>query len=308
MKAAVTLGVLAVLASRADWHGVARGLAHASDTGLLLAFAAFLLVPLLGGLRWWAVLRGLGEPGRPGILTVWFSVGLAIGQMLPTVAGDGMRVWLATRRDYGARPATHSVLLERGLMLLALFALAAVTQPLLAARLGAAAPLWAATLPLLAAVTGLGVLLVADRAVAWVGTSRFTQPVVALSVDARRCLLSPWGAIGFLLALLSNLHFVVVAALLGQALHVDASFADFLAFMPLVIVATTLPISLGGWGVREGVLVALLGAVGVPGGQALALSLTFGAFGACIGIPGLLTWWLQRQPRVATPPPIAQGV
>ena len=89
-----------------------------------------------------------------------------------------------------------------------------------------------------------------------------------------------------------------MAFLLGQALGVKATGWDFLAIMPAVTLATTLPISLGGWGVREGAFVLLLGRVGVPAAEALSLSLLFGLFSMVSGFPGLLAWatgWQGRE-------------
>jgi hypothetical protein len=66
--------------------------------------------------------------------------------------------------------------------------------------------------------------------------------------------------------------------------------------------ATTLPISFGGWGVREGVLVLLLGRLGVPAAQALSVSLLFGVFGIVSLLPGLLIWALAWRGRAGVLP------
>ena len=47
--------------------------------------------------------RGMGKHARLLELTAFFSVALVGGQVLPSVAGDGVRVWLASRRGYGLR-------------------------------------------------------------------------------------------------------------------------------------------------------------------------------------------------------------
>jgi uncharacterized membrane protein YbhN (UPF0104 family) len=52
-----------------------------------------------------------------------------------------------------------------------------------------------------------------------------------------------------------------------------------------------LPISVGGWGVREGVLVALLGAMGISADRALAFSLMFGLAAAVSSLPAIIIWW-----------------
>ena len=58
--------------------------------------------------------------------------------------------------------------------------------------------------------------------------------------------------------------------------------------LPMIV-----PISFSGWGVREGVLVALLGTVSIPAQSALAFSLLFGACIAVSSPPGFAVWWFN---------------
>jgi uncharacterized membrane protein YbhN (UPF0104 family) len=60
-KAIVSALLVALIFSRANFAGVHESLAGVSAPRLALAFAAFLLVPLLGGLRWRLALRGVGN-------------------------------------------------------------------------------------------------------------------------------------------------------------------------------------------------------------------------------------------------------
>ena len=297
LKAVLTAIVLGYCVSRADLNAVAHDIATASPSSLVLALTSFLLVPALGGLRWWLVLRAIGQRARIGTLTCLFSVAMAVGQVLPSLAGDGFRAWLAVRGGYPPRPTLHSIFLERALMLLGLLAVGVGTQPLLTERLGPAAPCWGAALLFVGGLSGLAILIMAERISPWIGNHRFSRALAGLSDDARRAVLSRWSLPISFIVLLSNLNFIAAMTLLGQALHVQASLMDFLAFVPLVTVATMLPISFGGWGVREGAMVALLHTVGVSPSNALALSLTAGVFGSAAALPGLLVWWLRRPPE-----------
>jgi hypothetical protein len=51
-----------------------------------------------------------------------------------------------------------------------------------------------------------------------------------------------------------------------------------------------LPISAGGWGVREGALVAALALVGVERASALLLSVELGLIGTLVALPGGAIW------------------
>ncbi|MDE3061078.1 MAG: flippase-like domain-containing protein, partial [Pseudomonadota bacterium] len=57
-----------------------------------------------------------------------------------------------------------------------------------------------------------------------------------------------------------------------------------------VILAAMLPISVGGWGVREASMVAMLALAGVPHGIALIVSVQLGLLVALAASPGGLLW------------------
>jgi len=73
--------------------------------------------------------------------------------------------------------------------------------------------------------------------------------------------------------------------LLASGIGIELSLITLFAFVSMVQVAASLPISLGGLGIREGVLVALLAGIGVDIQLGVALSLLF-----------LLTLWLCSLP------------
>jgi len=308
-KLGVTGLALWLIGARVDLAGVRASLAAASIPALGLAFAAFLLSPLLGGQRWWAVLRGLGARDGVAEITALFSAGTVVAQLLPSVAGDGFRMWQTVRRGHPLGLAVRSVLLERVFMVLALLALALATAPLLAARTGYTGAVWLCAALFAAGLAGLALLATADLLPAPLLRVRALRPLTEGAAATRGLLLSRWGVATALVSILSNLAFALAAMLLGHALGLAATPSDFLAIMPAVTLATTLPLSFGGWGVREGLLILLLGRVGVPASDALALSLLYGAASLLCGLPGLLIWALEgRRAAIATDDPLPSAV
>jgi hypothetical protein len=73
---------------------------------------------------------------------------------------------------------------------------------------------------------------------------------------------------------------------LAKGMDVDAPLASFLLLAPLVTLVTTVPISLGGWGVREGAMVTALSFLDVPSTVALSVSIQFGLVMMVVGLPG----------------------
>lgn len=88
------------------------------------------------------------------------------------------------------------------------------------------------------------------------------------------------------------LIFIVASIAMGTSVHLSVSFADF-AFTSWVTLSMVIPISINGCGLREGVLVTFLTAVGVSPERALAFSLLYGACNVIPSLPGLPMWWLN---------------
>ncbi|MGH9896295.1 MAG: lysylphosphatidylglycerol synthase domain-containing protein, partial [bacterium] len=88
------------------------------------------------------------------------------------------------------------------------------------------------------------------------------------------------------------IHLVSVGSLwvLGNGLRLEVEGVVLFVAVPVAIFATTIPVSIAGWGVREGVMVATLGAFGVPPEGAFALSLLFGVALAVVSLPGAVLW------------------
>lgn len=293
-KAAVTLAILAWLASRVDLSAVAGQLLAARAAPLALGFALFLLGVAMGGLRWWMALRGIGEAARPGTAVALFWIGMAFSQVVPATAGDGLRVWLGTRQGWRLGPALASVLLERLAMLLTLLALVVATEPLLARRLGYEGGLLPPAALLLAGLAGVAGLLTLDRLAARWRHRRAVDALARLALSSRTLLRSRWAPPLAALTLAAQLNLALAGWCLSTSLGLPLSLLDNLLLIPLVILATVAPISVGGWGLREGLVVALLGHVGIAAPDALAYSFLLGAANVATSLPGLALWLARR--------------
>ena len=60
---------------------------------------------------------------------------------------------------------------------------------------------------------------------------------------------------------------------------------------------TTIPLTIGGWGVRENAMIIGFGLVGVSSDAALALSVLLGLVGLFTTLPGGLVWLFSGERR-----------
>ncbi|MGH8706195.1 MAG: lysylphosphatidylglycerol synthase domain-containing protein, partial [Burkholderiales bacterium] len=85
------------------------------------------------------------------------------------------------------------------------------------------------------------------------------------------------------------------AAVTAAAYGIDPSLKIWLSIIPMSIIASALPISINGWGVREAVIVGLAAAHGIAQADALLVSLTLGALNVIASLPG--AYLLLHHPR-----------
>ncbi|MEM9163480.1 MAG: lysylphosphatidylglycerol synthase domain-containing protein [Cyanobacteria bacterium P01_F01_bin.4] len=88
------------------------------------------------------------------------------------------------------------------------------------------------------------------------------------------------------LSFILQLGIVVYHFLIARQLGISVSFLALLVFIPIVVVITLLPISLGGLGLKEGLWIYLFSRVGLSSEEALLLSLTVTLLGWLLSVPG----------------------
>jgi glycosyltransferase 2 family protein len=184
-----------------------------------------------------------------------------------------------------------SAILERAAMVLTLLLLVVAIIPFQSTTLPSWQLLMLSTGLLLAGCLALALLAGVDR---WPrALPRPMHALLASAAGAWRTLLRSNTLLPIVAtAMLSHVNVIVAAALLGHAMQLPLGIGDYLVFMPLVILGMVLPISISGWGVREGVVVAVMGPLGIPAGTALAFSLMLGLCLMASSLPGLLLFAL----------------
>ena len=290
-KIAVSAALIAFVCRHIDATGLARQFAGQTP-GWVAATALIGLVQIaLLTLRWQQILRGLG--GRIGIgptLSVTY-MGCFFGACLLGPAGsDVARAVLAPSRGLGRRAIVHSIVFER---LASVAGLGLAAAPLLALAAGPPAQAWA----LAASLAIVPLPFVAVAGIAWLarataGRSGALCRAVQEFDRSRQELCRAWPRFAAAAAIAAAGQGLVAgeAWCLSQAQHLGVAFRDFAVLMPPVTLLVSLPISAGGWGVREGAMVAALAMLGVDRAAALLLSVELGALTLLVSLPGGAIW------------------
>lgn len=274
----VTLVLLALVGLRLDWGQIEQRLRHGNPDGLLIAVGLIGMALIIGAYRWRVLLIAAGVNLETRELARVYTVSTFSGTFLPTsVGGDVTRALLVARREPLLGRVAMTILVDRFGGMVGLIALAwggVVIQPASIAR---------GPLVFLAWVSGGLLVGTAIVAVAVLGPSRLTRRLVPTRVErlalGSRDLLRTYARSPRLLVLLvvSSVFFQALVAAqvvcLARAIDVHIPYVTAAVAVTLVTVVTLIPISIGGFGVREGTYIVLLGAASVSASDATLISL-----------------------------------
>jgi len=309
-KLLVSGGLLYWLLSQFDLATFVTILQSTNVSLFVLAAGFFVLSNALGGLQWFLLLRGqeLAVSLRQAMVLYWVGV-FFNNVLLGNIGGDAIRIYDMRRLTGETIRAAAATFMDRfvGLFSTCFLALGACVFLAELRRPGLVTIL----IPVFATLVGLLTLGLSRR------LGLLVQNVLLRLLPAR---------VGGILAELRQ-NFVVYrhkAPLLfgvwcvslgvqfsrilvywtaGAAVGLEVGLRFFIGFQPVAAIIAALPISVGGLGVREGVLVELFGGIGVEESLAFATSILGYAAGILASLLGGIAFIVRRiQPVAANNP------
>lgn len=297
LKAAVSALLLYLALRLVDLNSLADRLRQVKLHWMALSVITLVIQTGLVALRWQQIVRRCGAE-LPFMRLYRFSmIGTFFNQTLPSsVGGDAMRIWLVGKQA-NWRVASYSVLLDRVIGLVALACIVVVCMPwtftLIKDPVGRVALL----------VVGLGSLgaWVVFLILGWEGWYilqrwRVTRHLAASATVAIGILRTP-GVLTPIFSISVMIHLLTALSAWYVALSVGANLSlinSVFVVLPVALISVV-PISIAGWGVREGAMVAAFAYAGLPQSDGLLVSILFGVSYLVLGIIGGLVWILGTQ-------------
>lgn len=303
LKFALSVALIWLVARNINADDAIERFANLTVTAVAIFLVLAFLLAVNNTIRWRAVLSAIGT-SLPFAKTLnLILIGIFFNQTLPSsIGGDAVRIYLAYKHGLNVNSAINSVMLDRITTMCGLTLLVLVSQPFLLARIGDNHMGLVFPALAVAMVAGVIMLMFLDRLPGRVRHWRLIGGLAKLAQDTRMLISTPrfslvavtLGAVGF--AIISLMVFVI-----AEALKIGVTFLDCLVLVPPVILVTTIPISIAGWGVREGAMVFAFGLIGVPTADALILSVLIGLLFILVSLPGGVIWLLGGHRRKELP-------
>lgn len=291
LRLAVSGALLAALAWGTDWGQVRGVFAHVRTGYLLAAVALYVATQLVSAWRWQVLARPLGFHRPLWQYAGFYFIGMFFNLFLPTsVGGDVVRAWYLdgkSGRRLGAFLSVFTDRLSGLLVLVTLAALASLVSPVPLER-WVVAGVWGAVA---AAVLGLAALPQLGRFPA------LGEKYARLGAEAGRSLAQACRPLPLVLSIVVQSANVILLWLVGLAITAKVPASYYWVMVPLVTLATMLPITFNGMGVREGAMVVFLAPLGVPAGTAVSLAFLWFSVFSAVSVLGGAVYLFGRFPR-----------
>ena len=314
LKTAVSLAFFFIIFSQADVSQALEQFTRLPPSFIAYALVFYTCLQWLSCIRWQIILSSSGQNLPTSRLMQSYFAGMFLNIFLPgAVGGDVYRVFHISKEIRDPEIALVSVFLERFTGLVALSAIA-VAGLVPAFQIIGRWDIVALFFGCVAALVG-ATLLIANpyllRLVApWLKKLRLAN--ITARMARIQTLLYQFSQHRQALALSAGLSLFLQFAivyyhyLIAQQLDISISFLELLVFIPIIVVVTMLPISLGGLGLKEGLWIYLFVRVGNSAEEALVLSLVITAFSWILSLPGAIILLRNSAKQITSRDSLAQ--
>jgi len=279
-KLFVSVAILALISARMDWKAL-QGLAsqiHLSSWLYALAFIFIQIFLLTGRWQWLVNLRDHKLNYMASLSIVMASL-IANILFITSISGVVVKVALTAQRGFSLMRSICAAVIDRVMTLMALIILAAAFLPFSRQYIGKE------MFHSLGVAIGITALLILVFAVCFIkgffdnliqSNKKYSGPAKYLYrlLSDRKLLL-----IIVTISLVAQLSYFAAVYCIAVSSASKISILGLLGVIPAIALVASLPISIGGWGVREGAFIYGLGFIGIPMEAAFLISVQIGVIG-----------------------------
>jgi uncharacterized membrane protein YbhN (UPF0104 family) len=298
--AEVTLSILLlwVIFSRIDLTNVKSRLADLTFIGAALVAALMMLHTILSAVRWQLLISHFG-----GTMKLWPTVSAVlierfINQAVPSpAAGDGARFVELMRNGQNMRIGAYSIVIDRIFAFGGIFGVVTVMLPFSFWVIKSDNILKGIVVIAVSPIVAIAILALVRRCW-WEGLRKLPllHYPIGLVIRLRDVIIAPRKfLVSAGLSIFVQMLPIPCFLILASNLHIPLMTTDAAVTIPVIMLASVLPISIAGWGVREGAAAVLMSQINVAPADAVSLSVLFGLINLVTSCLGGLVWLMTRR-------------
>ncbi len=290
IKLLITVAIFYYLFLNINFHELWAILAKSHGGWILLALILQLGSTYLAAYRWFKISKLLIFKERLSFYVQSYFKGTFFNQVLPSsIGGDAVRMIDLTRKGYDKKEAFYGVFVDRVVGLVGLLTLNLIASILFYGTFEHDLSQLIIFISL-SGLVGFASLFVFDK-IHFLSKYKFLNLFHRLSKRLNE-LYSSKKVLVKHISISVAVHFLSVLTMYGISLSIDAhlSFQMLLIAVPPVFLLTIVPVSLAGWGIREGAMVGIFTLVGANPTKILAMSILYGLLLIISALPGSYFW------------------
>ena len=286
----ITIVILGLIFRNIEIKSV-KGIIFNADLKLLfLAIIFQLLSTLLAGYRWGKVMHELKFGQHNFFYIRSYFKGSFFNQGLPTsIGGDAVRVLDVAGNGHRKRDAFIGVFIDRVLGLTGLLILNLVANFFLPDLLPQNLFLMINVM-VISGIIGF-ILFIYIHKIKQLNKGRLLQYILRISEHLNH-ILHNGRSISFhaFVGVLIHLFSIINVYLVGKSVGLEYDLLTISVIVPPVFLLTLIPVSLAGWGIREGAMIGFFSLIGGNNANILSMSILYGIILIIASLPGLYSY------------------
>ncbi len=296
IKICVSLVLITGLAWRLDWSAFWNSAERLHWWVIPVAIFLQLCAFVLGTCRWQSFFRFHDVPYTTSLLLKPYFIGTLFNNLLPmATGGDVLRIYYIIKEGQSVAIAVSPIITERILGFLTLLGIATLSLPFIDSP-NSAFVILSHIVPiffsgLLFCLAGIGTPFVYR----FIHSSFQRWIHIKIVVKLLQIIEAVHLYLGHLILMMRVIALSLAGQLLqicifwvfGLGLGVNTGFLQYVLVVPLILVAAGVPVSIGGFGVREASAIVLFTALGMDEGDAAVIALLFIPVLLAASLPGL---------------------
>ena len=295
LKLLITIVIFYYLFQQVDFSTLLNLLLTSHPEWIIVALLMQLASTVLAAFRWFQISQLLVFKEKFFFYVQSYFKGSFFNQVLPSsIGGDAVRILDLTQKGYDKKEAFYGVFVDRVVGLVGLLVLNLIASILFFGIFDEDFSL------LIIGISSLSILgfvsLFHLHRITFLKKYKFLNLFVRLAnrlnhlYASRKLLLQHIG-----ISVVVHLFSILTMYSITLALGLELSFQTLLIALPPVFLLTIVPISLAGWGIREGAMVGIFMLIGADQTKVLAMSITYGLLLIVSALPGSYFWIKSKQ-------------
>ncbi len=290
IKLFITVIMFYFLFQYVNFDNLIKILAKSHGGTILIALIFQMGSTVLAAYRWRLIMRELVFSERVSYYVQSYFKGTFFNQVLPSsIGGDAVRIIDLAQKGYDKKDAFYGVFVDRIIGLVGLLVLNLIATVLFFGTFDKEFSL----LIIFIAISGISgfILLFFLNKISFLANIKGLNLFYRLANRLNKLYTSKTMLLKHI-GITVIVHLLTVITLYALALSIDfhMSFQIFLIAVPPVFLLTIVPISLAGWGIREGAMVGIFMLVGADETKVLAMSILYGILLILSSLPGSYFW------------------